>query len=338
MLADVKNSLVSKIYESKEEVINTFKIVIGIYQRYIIRVKREEKVKELLRIRDDFNNIISFINKTYINRDRAYNEVEKINEYIKTINSECLETLQELIDIDYSDDEYYDEKFEEKIVEFKEIIKEYKKEMTSYNTIDEEIIDIKENTDNLVFCLTSDIDLSSDSFQKEFIGTISELESKSSQELKRSSGRKGMSRIKKTTESNKEEDLAEYLEKRRKAKIHFVPYRYSSGSHCRTGLIKFEPSSIVKQFLENRYGLSKQSAYYGIFIIIQVIRADHSEYSYIEEYIFDNFNRIEEIANLFASENPDFTKLTMVVDKMLNIKKEKQDLIIKVNDGNMVKK
>ena len=327
ILVDVKNNLISKIYENKDEIINIFKVVIDLYKKDIIRNTREDLLKELLRIRDDFNNIISFINKTYLDKSKAYEKTNIISKYINNIESEYIPLLNDLINSDYTIDDYYDKEFEIIIIKFKEIIKEYKKEMTIYNTNDEIIDESKEDTDNLVFCLSDDIDLTSNGFQKEFIGTISDLESKDSRDLKKRPGRKGMSKIRKQTENNKENDFASYLEKRCKIKIHFVPYRYSSDSNYRTGLIKFEPSSVVKKFLEEKYGLSKQSAYYGIFKIIQVVRADHSEYSYLEEYILDNYLKIEELAKLFASVDPDLEKLTSIIDDLLAIKHEKIDMI-----------
>ncbi len=158
-------------------------------------------------------------------------------------------------------------------------------------------------------------------------GSVEALESKSSIELKKRSGRKGMSKIRKSTETNKEKDFIEYLENKYKVHLHFIPYRYSSDSNYRTGLIKFEPSQQVKSFLEEKYGLSKQSAYYGVFMVITSIGADHSEYSRFEEYILGNYREIEELAMLFASENPDYEKLTMVVDKLLSFKKDKMAMI-----------
>ena len=198
--------------------------------------------------------------------------------------------------------------------------------MTAYYEQDDEIVDVKENTDNLVFCLNNDIDLSQEGFRKEFAGTVSELESKSSRELLIRPGRKGMTRLRKNTESNGEKDFVKYLENRYRTHLHFVPYRYSGSSFYRTGLIKFEPSAKVKSFLEERYGLSKQSAYYGIFMIITTIAADHSEYSRLHEYVFNNYEDIEKIALLFASENPDYDKLIDLIDSLLTIKKDNLEI------------
>ena len=324
ILLDVENNLLNKIYEKKDEIIKIFKLIINLYQKYSIRKVREEEMNELLQIKNDFNGIISFINKTYLDKTLAFNEEKIINTYISTIESEYLPLLQELIDSDYYSDEYYDEEFNNAITDFKNIIKKWKKIMTLSYQDDDSFEDIKENTDNLVFCLTDDIDLSDEGIQKEFLGTIESLELMSSQELKKRSGRKGMSKLRKSTESNREKDFIAYLETKYKVHLHFIPYRYSSESNYRTGLIKFEPSAKVKEFLEERYGLSKQSAYYGIFKIITVIRSDHSEYAYLENYILNNFIEIEEIAKLFASEEPDFEKLTELIDKFLKIKHDMQ--------------
>lgn len=319
ILVDIKNNLVTRIYDDKTEVINTFKFVINLYNKYTTRLLRIELEKSFLRIKNDFDNIVNFINKTYIDKNKAFEITRTINGYIKTINLEYIPMLEELINTNY-DDDYYDKEFERIIAIFKGIIRNYKKEMSAYNTIDEKVEDVKENTDNLVFCLTDDIDLSMEGYQKEFVGTIVELELKSALELNKGLGRKSMSKLRRA--DDKEDSLINYLEKRERRRLFFVPCRYSSESNYRTGLIRFEPSSTVKQFLEERYGLSKQSAIYGIFRIIQVIRSDHSEYGYLREYVFDNFMEIEELARMFASDNPDWNKLSEKVDKMLAIKKD----------------
>ena len=323
VLLDVKNNLINRIYEEKDEVIHAFKIVIDLYKKYILRTNREDMHRDFLRMRDDFNNIISFINKNYMDKNKAYEETKTISSYVRTIETEYAPILQELINTDYNDDDYYDRNFETISAKFKEIIAGYKQVMSEYNTVVDEIDDIKENTNNLVFCITNDIDLPNEGFQKEFVGAVSELESKTSRELKKAPGRKGMAKIRKSTETNTEEDFVDYLKVRKGIELHFVPYRHSSGSNYRTGLIKFEPSAVVKKFLEDRYGLSKQSAYYGIFKVIQVIKADHSEYGLFEEYILDNYEEIEKLARLFSSNNPNYDELVAKVDEMLNIKKEK---------------
>lgn len=323
VLLDVKNNLINRIYEEKDEVIHAFKIVIDLYKKYILRTTREDMQNDFLRMRDDFNNIISFINKNYMDKNKAYEETKTISSYVHTIETEYVPILQELINTDYNDDDYYDRNFKTISNKFKEIIAGYKQVMSEHNAVVDEVEDIKENTNNLVFCITDDIDLNNEGFQKEFVGAVSELESKSSRELKKAPGRKGMAKIRKSTETNTEEDFADYLKVRKGIELHFVPYRHSSGSNYRTGLIKFEPSTVVKKFLEDRYGLSKQSACYGIFKVIQVIRADHSEYGLFEEYILDNYEEIEKLAKLFSSNNPNFDELVSKVDEMLNIKKEK---------------
>lgn len=329
ILSDV-DTLLNEIVNNKEEVIRIFKLIIDLYQKYAIRTIREERMMELLKIRDDYFNIENYINKTYTDRSKAYDEEKIINSRINIINLEYLPLIQELISSDYYGDEYFDDELYGVIVKFKTEIKKWKKEMTEYYQTGDIEEDTMENTDNLVFCLTDDINLSHEGFQKEFIGTIESLESKSSRELKKRPGRKGMSKIRKSTENGKEKDFIEYLELKKKMDFHFIPYRYSSDSDYRTGLIKFEPSAKVKEILEEKYGLSKQSAYYGIFEVIEVIRADHSEYSYLEEYILDNCLTIEEIAKLFSSDNPDIEKLTSVINNMLAIKKDK---IKQINDS-----
>ena len=320
ILVDIKNNLISKIYDNKEEVINIFKHVIVLYQKYVKNRIREEQEKEFLRIRDDFSNIISFINRTYMDRSIAFEKTKTLQTYFNNIENEYLPTLRELIIINYDEDDYYDKEFERLIGIFKGLIKEYKKEMSLFNSDNKEEEDIKEDTDNLVFCLSDDIDLPDEGYENEFVGTVNQLELKSIIELKSKTGRKDLSKIRESDYS--ERSLISRLETKEKTKLNFVPYRYSSESNYRTGLIKFEPSEIVKKHLEDRYGLSRQSAIFGIFKVICVPGADHSEYSYLRNYINDNLKEIINLAYLFSSNNPDFTKLDNEIDRLLSNKKE----------------
>ena len=318
MLLDVKQNLLEHIYDNKE-VIKIFKYIIDKYRIYSTNVLRNEKIVELLRIKSDFNNIISFINKSYKDREDAFMRIKEITSIIETIDTAYIPVIKEMIEDNLDFDEFFDNEIDKLIDQFRRTIKGWKKKMSS--SYQEEISEeeVTEDTGNLVFCLT-EIDLSNGA-DKEFTGTVEALETRSSQELKKSPGRKGMTRIRKTTEHGKEKDFVEYLESRFKTKIKFVPYRYSSEPDYRTGLIKFEPSSKVKEFLENHYGLSRQSAYYGIFHVITSIRADHTEYYYLERYIIKNYGYIKELSELFASDEPDYDKLTSVLDELINKKK-----------------
>ena len=324
LLLDVK-TLLQHIYDNKD-VIKIFKLIIDLYNKNTLRIVRETIISDLYRIIEDFKNIISFIRNTYKDQNRIYEETKIIEDYIKAINNEYLPIAIELKHEDLDFDDYYDKELDDAVTKFKSEIKKWKKEMTSYYHESDEVIDEKENTDNLVFCLEDDIDLSDEGHQREFIGAIEALEMKSSRDLKKGSGRNGMTRLRKSTESGDDKDFVEYVNNnilRGRGTIHFVPYRYSNNPYYRTGLIKFEPSQVVKDFLEKKYGLSKQSAYYGVFQVIHSMGADHSEYKFFEEYLLGNYQRIEELALLFASDNPDFDKLVEVIEPMLKIKKDK---------------
>ena len=312
--------LLNNIYENKEEVIKIFKAIIDKYNKYSLNVIRNEKIIELLKIRTDFNNIISFINKTFRNRELAYKNEQEIKENINTIDKDIIPIIKEMIDDDLDFDEYYDNEIDETIDKYNRIIKKWKKEMSLSYQDDESLTEEKEDTQNLVFCIT-DVDLSTQGFDKEFIGTVDALETKSFYALKGKYGRTSMSKLRKDTETGKSKNFIEYLEAKKKTKLHFEPYRHSSNPNFRTGLIKFEPSPKVKEFLESHYGLSKQSAYFGIFQIITAIGADHTEYYYLQNYVLTNCDYIEELAKLFASDNPDFDKLVSILDEFILKKK-----------------
>ena len=327
VLQDV-NNLLNKIYDNKSDVIRIFELIIDMYQKYTIRTIREERIIELERIKNDFNNIISFINKTYVNREEAYDEEQKLKREILSIDSEFLPVIKELIDNDFYGDDFFDNELDSVILSYKTSIKMWKKRMTSYYQKESDVQDNKQNTDNLVFCLNIDIPLEKEGYQKELLNAIEALESKTSKELKMRPGRKGMSRIRKTMETDKSKDFVNYLETKLKKKIHFVPYRYSCDINRRTGLFKFSTSPKVKEFLEEKYGLSKQSAIYGIFDIISVYGKDHSEYHFFEDYILNNYLYIESIGEMLSSETPNYDKIANIIDGFLKIK---EDLVKSAN-------
>lgn len=330
ILVDIKNNLINRIYDNKEAVINIFRYVISLYQKAAKNRIRENQIIEFERIKNDFGNIIAFVNRTYTNRDKAFRIVEELQGYLKDIESNHLPMLSDLINTNYDADDYYDKEFERIISSFKVLIKAFKKEMGLYNSTSYEQESIKENTDNLVFCLSNNIELPTEGHQKEFVGTVLQLELKSIVEIRNQLGRKSLSKIKKSEYS--EDSLINYLENINNAKLHFVPYRYSSESNYRTGLIRFQPSEVVKKHLEERYGLSKQSAFYGVFKVICIHGNDHSEYAYLREYVYDNLQDIIDLASLFASDKPDLDKLDEEIDKLLSYKKGILDMIN--NKGN----
>ena len=319
ILQDV-NTLLENIYDNKEEIINIFKLILDLYRKDNIRKIREERIIELQRISSDFNTIIDFINKTY--KQDAFKESLLIKKEIMAINNEYIPVLYELINNNYYDDEDLDNELGNIILGYKKTIKKWKKEMTSYYQESDTEVDIKQNTNNLVFCLTKDIELEKEGYQKEFIGTIGILENNSSQELKKRTGRKGMSRIRKSTDTDDSKDFIKFLGAKYNKKFNFVPYRYSSDADYRTGLIKFSPSKKIKEYLEERYGLSKQSVFYGIFQVISVIGADHNEYSILESYIMDNLQYIDNISKMLSNEKPNLEEISSVLDGLLGIKEE----------------
>lgn len=316
-------TLLKKIYTDKNVVFEVFKELIDLYKKYDIKLAREERITTFEKIRDNFNSIVRFINKV----TKDYDKLAEINMYINDIESYYLPSAIELASSNYFDDTSLDDELDKKIQEYRDIIKSHKDEMAMYfqDNMEEEI-DIRENTDNLVLCLSDDINLSGDNYKTGFSTTVSDLESKSSRELKGLSGGAGLEKIRKSTETGGEADFTDYLKNKLKMQCHFVPYRYRSGYDTRVGLIKFEPSPAVKEHLEARYNLSKQSACYGIFMII-VAGANHKQYADFENYIMKNYVEIEKIAALFASDNPNYEELDSIVDKMLSIKKEKLNSI-----------
>lgn len=336
IIQDIKN-LLNNIYDKKDEVISILKLIIDIYQKYTIRTIRQERLIELSKISDDLENIVDFINRSFELRKDYYEEQLLLTSYVKSINTEYIPVVKDLIGSDFFEDNYFDSNLEELISKYKNVIKKWKKKMSLFYQNNDDKLDVKENTDNLVLCINSDIDLSCNGYRKEFLGTIEALENKSSQELKMRSGRKGMSRIRKSKENNKEQDFVEYLENKKKIHLHFVPYRYSSDSYYRTGLIKFKISPIVKEYLQEKYGLSKQCACYGIFQIISAVRADHDEYKKLEEYILENALWIEEIAKEFSNDEPNFEKINAIVDGFLSIKKKNVEEINEALNNNLVK-
>lgn len=283
-----------------------------------VKLLRQNRITEFEKIRDEFNNITRFINKV----TKDYVKLSEIEQYIIDIEAYYIPSAIDLFSSEYYDDTAFDDELDEKLRMYKDIVDSWKKEMVSfYHDNEEKTGDIKENTNNLVFCINDDIDVSTDNYQTGFTTTVLDLETKTSRELKSLSGGAGLERIRKSTETGTEVDFIDYLKSRFRIQCHFVPYRYRSGYDNRVGLIKFEPSPVVKEYLEDKYGLSKQSAFYGIFMIITA-GANHKQYADFENYIMKNYAGIEKLALLFAGDNPNYEELNVVVDKMLNVKKE----------------
>ena len=302
---------------SKNELIDAYKIIIEVYKEYLVKLSREERVDKLNRFVAKFIGILRNIDKT------SHQESE-IHDYIEEITSYYLPYANELVDTKEIDDSL-DAELEEKIEYYNSVIKECKKEIMAYynSQTGEEKESVEENTDNLVFCCTDNGDEYNEGELKELVGTIHNLESKTSHELKCPGGRKGMTRMRKTTKKGTEVDFVQWFEQTLKKKIHFVPYRFSSTADYRTALIKINPSQVVKKHLEERYALSPQCAIYAPILVIEAVGANHNEYSFIESLLARMGGSLfEELALMFADEDPDFEKLDSKVDEMLEKKRK----------------
>lgn len=308
----------------KKEAIDLLKVVINIYREYQHKKICIGRVDTLNGIIRNFNTIVNFINRNFsVGLDsELVSSKEDILVYLEEINDYYLPMAEETVT---SNDPYYDEEFDIVIKKYMDVIRHYKGIMQKYYSDDTSKDDnlIKENTNNLVFLCSSIFEEYDEGRMKELVGAISNLEIKTSQELKCPSGRKGMTRIRKTTRNGSEVDFVEYIERTRKKKLNFVPYRYSSTADYRTGVLKFNPSPVVKKHLEDRYGLSSQCAIYGIFSAIETINANHNEYSVFESILAKlGETTFEDFALLFASENPDLEKLDCEIDRQLRYKRD----------------
>ena len=283
--------------------------------------------KKLKKIIAEFKKIIVVIYAKYDSADSANIEVSIIRGYINTITNNSF-TLIDKVRKNGGRDEQSLDLLNTQIDGYRKIIENYYNILSDLDTNEEN----KELVSNLVFCINGDINLSNNDFQKEYLGVIKTLESISIDALFRRSGINGLSRLKMYTDSNKEKDLAQDL-KSKHGELNFVPYRACSRANCRTGIIKFEPSEPVKEFLMRKYNISKQGAVFGIFEIISVNGADHSEYSILRNYVINNVNSIITLASLFRSNEPDLMQLEDIIDKMLTVKKEKQEYAKKMLSG-----
>lgn len=277
--------------------------------------------REFERISDELKRIRSYIYVVYEDKEQANTESQSITETINFIKNEYIPEIDSLKDEDNVPETITDW-FYERIVEYQDIIKGYRKLRSAHESSEEDIVSV-EGTENLLFCMNEDIDLSDSDYQRGYIGAVKNLEAISVDVLCRRSSDNGLGRIKKSTEHGRKEDFVEYLESKYNVSLHFVPYRYHSNSNSRVGIIKFEPSIPVKDFLIKRYGLSSSCAVFGIFEIITVVGGNHNDYSIFESYVFKNFRRIEELASLFSSNTPNLKQLGKIVDTMLADKKSK---------------
>lgn len=310
----------------KNEAINLFGVVVNTYREYQLAKVNANRVDKLNQIILDFTTIINFISRNIShgldpelanNRHEVLMYLDEVRNYYLPIAQDMLESKDSNFD--------FEEEFDKLFKRCTDLIRQCKSIMKTYYSGHKSTNDNlqKENTTNLVFlCPNCEIDNDNEGKIKEIVGTVRSLEIRTSQELKCPSGRKGMTRIWKTTNNGTEIDFVKYIARNNNIKIHFVPYVFSSTADYRTGLLKFSPSTAVKKHLEERYGLSSQCAIYGIISSIEVIGANRSEYSVLEGIITKQGATYENLALLFADENPDFEKLDNMVDEMLENKRD----------------
>lgn len=312
ILSDVKG-LLNHIYSDKDSVIAIFIVIIEIFEKNELKKTRKQHVKELDKIVGSLDKIIYSIHRKYQYTMEAYEKTEDMLRRKEDVRDFYLPTANELIELTEIND--LDDLIADKIVEYKEYIAMQKAE----NAIGDSK-PLGENTDNLVFCL-EDMSFSDDGSKTEFIGSVRNLAYRNLRDLRIIlNPKKRITRLRKTIEFGEEIDFVNYF-KRNGRRPHFVPYILGSSGEYRTGLIKFEPSTIVKTYLDEKYGLSNTSAYYGIFMIVP----RGSNYNELESYVENEVEKIEKLARLFSSENPTVEELRILderIKQMLDVKNE----------------
>lgn len=309
------------IVEEKDKII-LFNSLRDDARRTLTRLKEINKAISIALTRGVINNEYrEYLNETLSKSATAINSIENdIQPMIETV-------INGLDSNEFDDaDNYYYDLIEGPLLEYKTIITEWYKRQAAMRQDNVQPNNNLQGTENLALCFDSSFDLSDEGIRKEFEGIIRKLEYRTSIALYKDSSRKGFTSLEKSTASNKRGDFISYLEKNYGA-VDFEPLLISSSSSYRTCVIKFNPTAIVKDHLEKRYGISKTAVCLGVFAIVSADGSDHSGYGVLENYVIDNYDQIEGIARLFASDNSNYEQLDAVVDRMLEIKEEKLNAI-----------
>ncbi len=354
ILSDIEDNLLPNIYDSKDEVLHNFEIIIKLANR-----RNEEihsltsiieyldlylkKLKTALKYGDKYDTKYDYLIEEKYDKDSElfgfqvsyeyvcmgyylkhtvegfYNELKKYRDnYQRYLDNDLL------LDGIKIDKKRIDERFNSIMLECNRKILVYQE--SEQSKFKDDYSEEKEygQSVNLVFCIDN-IDLPSEGHRRELKETLKDFTGKSHKQLKKAgnSRRDQLATIKRAKDTNGER-VIEYNDSSVKPYCkYFLPYRYAGQADYRTGLIHFNKvHPVIKKKLQERYNLSNHCGIYGVFMVIFAPGANHTEYVNLEDYIKDHMDEIDKLGEMFSDPNIDINILYRIIDDGINLKEE----------------
>ena len=342
ILFDIENNIIPKISDNKENTINTFKLVISLYDKEKQELNRRndllddiyeqiESYEELVRFGDKYNTNQYF----YVIREQIYEDDDRFPKGISRKQIEMSYFLNNVV--------------KKEIEKLKEIRERIESNIQNHNLISEAI---DKELDSLKEIYEVDIDSLSDEFDKIYENAClvvnnfkeelkkefeksgkyipSELSGKPKNlvfsifdidESKISKYRKTFSRTKQDLSFIDQPSFREpkvkvlYRDEKDKTKYdipHVDFFRIRQLNSKRSGFIKIYPSKGVRELLRKKYNLDEDFEVYGIIDSVTKV-SKNSDYEPLIDKINSNIDEIVKIGELFNN-GDNVLELFQVID------------------------
>ena len=332
VLFDVENNLIPYVSADKENVLNSFKLIIDIYYKYKEELeKRNNILNEIIEEIEQYQELVLFADK-YSSSQYDYvienNIDENSSEYPKGIpmaqismsyfiNHDIKKELEELKKIKAKIEEkikikqimteendgvnigFLDARFDfiydeglEKTEEFKEVLK------GNYTNKEEEI-NQSEETENLVFCITNPEETDDREYQEDYKKAYELLAHRQDWTLA-----KQLHPLWKRSSTGKKEsyDIPNVDMKRIRAL-----------GDSRIGIARFDVSEEMMKILKDRYKLGDDARVYGVFNAVTP-GANHKTYADIHKTVSHNIKYIAMIGQMLNGKNLNIDNLFEIID------------------------
>lgn len=342
ILFDIENNIIPKISDNKENTINTFKLVISLYDKEKQELNRRndllddiyeqiESYEELVRFGDKYNTNQYF----YVIREQIYEDDDRFPKGISRKQIEMSYFLNNVVKKEIEKLKEIRERIESNIQNHNLISEAIDKDLGSLKEIDEVDIDSLSDEFDKIYenaCLV--VNNFKEELKKEFEKSgkyiPSELSGKPKNlvfsifdidESKISKYRKTFSRTKQDLSFIDQPSFREpkvkvlYRDEKDKTKYdipHVDFFRIRQLNSKRSGFIKIYPSKGVRELLRKKYNLDEDFEVYGIIDSVTKV-SKNSDYEPLIDKINSNIDEIVKIGELFNN-GDNVLELFQVID------------------------
>ena len=348
ILFDIENNIIPKISDNKENTINTFKLLISLYDKEKQELNRRndllddiyeqiESYEELVRFGEKYNTNQYF----YVIREQIYEDDDRFPKGVSRKQIEMSYFLNNVVKKEIEKLKVIRERVESNIQNHNLISETIDKELDSLKIIDDVDIDILSDEfdkvyKNATILVNSFKEYIKEEYTKQGIEIPNEISGKpknivlclfdiSKENIEKYKDRfirareqlLQLSTVRDSALSKKKSKikiLYEDVEKEKKFDIPYVSvFRIRTSTDTRVGFVKFTPSKKIMSELQKRYGLDENLEIFGIVDAITKVEKKE-DYKPLVEMIQRRENDLIKIGEMLYSENSNIEDIISLID------------------------